>query len=142
MNTSAFMHFFARRSYTHAKVLGASKEFSHVSTGRANAVIIAIDGFEVLGHMLIDLSFKVLNCARGATIKVIVNLDGDFFHAFKVALKFREGQAIEHTAESDSSESVRKHSWFFISFSFPCTVIPHMSCDLGYLDLSDCRNLG
>src|SRR2546422_2170240 len=85
MNMSAFMHLFTRRSSADAKVLSGLKEFGHVSPGGSNTIIVTIDGFEVLGHMLIHLSFEILNRARGAAIKVIVNLDGHFFHAFKVA---------------------------------------------------------
>src|SRR5437016_10807209 len=94
MNTSAFMHLFARRSYTHAKVLSRLKEFGHVSPGGANAIIVSIDGFEVLSHMLIDLSFEILNRARGATIKLVIDFDGDFFHAFKLAAINVENQLI------------------------------------------------
>jgi len=80
MNISAFMHLFTRRSYADAKVLNRLKEFGHVSPGSANAIIVAIDGFEVFVHMLIDLSFEILNRARGATIKLVIDFDGDFFH--------------------------------------------------------------
>jgi len=106
------MHLFARRSYTDAKVPGFSKKFGHVNTGRANAIIVTIDGFEVLGHMLIDLSFEILDCARGATIKLIVNLDGDFFHAFKVALKSLAGQEkLRNCKVQKPSRSLSLFSW-------------------------------
>src|SRR5437016_13253272 len=75
MNTSAFMHLFARRSYTDAKVLSRLKKFGHVSSGSAIAIIVAIDGFEVFGHMLNHLSFEILNSARRASIKLVINFD-------------------------------------------------------------------
>ena len=64
MNISAFMHLFTRRSYADAKVLNRLQEFGPVSPGSANAIIVAIDGFEVFVHMLIDLSFEILNRVR------------------------------------------------------------------------------
>jgi hypothetical protein len=45
--------------------------------------------------MLIDLSFEILHLSRGATVKLVVDLDGDFFHDFKVASKSRSGQERE-----------------------------------------------
>jgi hypothetical protein len=86
------MHFFARRPYAHAKVPGCAKQLGHVSPRLKNVNIVAINGFEILSHMLIDLGFEIPNLPRGAAVKLVINLDGDFFHEFKVALKSGLGQ--------------------------------------------------
>ena len=87
------MHFFAQRDYSHAKVFDCPEQLVHVSKGSKDDVIVTIDGLEILGHPLIDLGFKIRKLARGATVKLVVNLYRDFLHAFKVALKSLTGQA-------------------------------------------------
>jgi hypothetical protein len=86
------MHLFACRPYAHAKVTGCTEQVGQVSSRLEDGIIVAIDGFEILGHMLIDFSFKIPDLSRGATVKVVVDLDGDFFHGFKAALKSCAGQ--------------------------------------------------
>lgn len=87
MNTSAFMHLFARRSYAHAKVSGCPEQLGHVSPRIEDGIIVAINSFKTLGHVLTDLSLEILNFSRGATVKLVVDLDRNLFHDFKVALK-------------------------------------------------------
>src|SRR3977135_2965674 len=86
------MHLFARRPYFQAKVLGCVEKIRHVSSSCEGSVIVAIKGFEILSHMLIDLGFEISNLPRGPTVKLVINLNGDFFHEFKVALKYFGGQ--------------------------------------------------
>src|SRR5688500_16843903 len=86
MNASAFMHLFARRPQAHAKVPGGTEQICHVSSRIDDSVIVAIEGFEILIHMLIDLSFEIPHLSRGATVKLVINLNRDFLHGFKVAL--------------------------------------------------------
>lgn len=86
------MRLFARGPYAHAKVPGRVEKICHVSSGSGDSVIVAIKGLEILSHMLIDLDFEIPNLPRCATVKLVINLDRDFFHGFKVALKFGPGQ--------------------------------------------------
>jgi len=79
------MHLFARRSYAHAKVPGGVEKISHMSSRLDYSVIVAIKGFKIRGHVLIDLGFEIRHLPRGATVKLVINLDGNFFHVFKVA---------------------------------------------------------
>jgi hypothetical protein len=81
------MHLFARGSYAHAKVRGCAEQVGHVSSRIKDRIIVAIEGFEILIHMLPDVGFEILNLSRGPTVKLVVYLDGDLFHVFKVALK-------------------------------------------------------
>jgi hypothetical protein len=97
------MHLFARGSYAHAKVRGCAEQVGHVSSRIKDRIIVAIEGFEILIHMLIELGFKILNLARGAAVEFIVNLDGDLFHEFKVALKTIFGQD-NHAVDWDLSQ--------------------------------------
>jgi len=57
-----------------------------------NGIIVAIKGFEVLIHVLGNLGFEILNLSRGATVNLIINLNGDLFHGFKLTLKSVSGQ--------------------------------------------------
>jgi len=45
-----------------------------VTSGSKNVIIAAIDTFEILSHVLIDLGFEIIDLSRGATVKVVVNL--------------------------------------------------------------------
>jgi hypothetical protein len=65
-----------------------------VSSRSEDSLIIAIKSFKILSHVLIDLGFEIPNLPRRATVKLVINLDGDFFHEFKVASKYFEGQGL------------------------------------------------
>lgn len=84
------MHFFARRSHAHAKVPGCVEKLCHVSSRFEDSVIVAIERFKILSDMLIDLGFEIAKLPRSAAVKLVVNLDGDFLHGFKVAVLFVE----------------------------------------------------
>jgi hypothetical protein len=76
------MHLFARRPQANSKVIRRGEQFSHSRSGR-NDVVIAIDGFEVFSHALIHFALQIGDLLRSATIKVVVNFNGDFFHGFE-----------------------------------------------------------
>jgi hypothetical protein len=87
MNASAFMHLFARGPHADTKVFGFLEKICHPRSRGQNPLVVTVNRFKITRHALIDLGFEVRDLSGSATVKLVIDFDGNFFHECKVAFE-------------------------------------------------------